>query len=275
MGGTKLAAFPPVKVLVQKRMANDLQQILKLQDLFRISDWQHKLHWKPFYPGVDIYRLYGDGETGPTAALLRFRAGGRVPAHEHSGYEHIFVLTGSQVDENSRADSGMLIINPPGTSHSILSETGCIVLAIYENPVKILDANGSQKDPIPTNQVPLAVNGTLMRGLELNPNLIAVGATFLRESQTEPAFRLWSINDRHPAMVRVTSGGIAVAVEVWSVPPAGLASILLKEPPGLSIGKVKLADGSEVLGVLAEPILCEGHKEITVFGGWRAYISRG
>ena len=49
----------------------------------------------------------------------------------------------------------------------------------------------------------LAVNGTLMRGLELNPNLLEVGATFVRETTTEPCYRLWSINDRHPGMVRV------------------------------------------------------------------------
>lgn len=125
----------------------------------------------------------------------------------------------------------------------------------------------------PSAPVLLAVNGTLMRGLELNPNLLAVGATFVRETKSEPAYRLWSINDRHPAMVRVSNGGVAVSLEVWSVPPAGLASILLKEPAGLSIGKVKLADGEEVLGVLGEPILCEGKKEITSFGGWREYTA--
>ena len=119
----------------------------------------------------------------------------------------------------------------------------------------------------------LAVNGTLMRGLELNPNLLAVSAIFIRETTTEPTYRLWSINDRHPAMIRVKDGGVSVAVEVWAVPPAGLASILLKEPSGLSIGKVKLADGSEVLGVLGEPALCEGQKEITSFRGWRAYTA--
>jgi len=86
-------------------------------------------------------------------------------------------------------------------------------------------------------------------------------------------YRLWSIRDRHPAMVRVESGGVAVAVEVWAVPPAGLAGILLNEPPGLTIGKVRLADGSEALGVLGETILCEGQKEITSFGGWRAYVA--
>ena len=121
----------------------------------------------------------------------------------------------------------------------------------------------------------LAVNGTLMRGLELNPNLLAAGATFVRETATEPAYRLWSIGDRHPAMVRVRARGVGVAVEVWSVPAAGAAAILLQEPPGLSIGKVRLSDGSEVLGVLGEPILCEGQKEITRHGGWRAYLAAG
>lgn len=119
----------------------------------------------------------------------------------------------------------------------------------------------------------LAVNGTLMRGLALNPNLLAVSATFVRETTTAATYRLWSIADRHPAMMRVIGGGAAIALEVWSVPAEGLATILLKEPAGLCIGKVTLADGSEVLGVLGEPALCEGQKEITAAGGWRAYIA--
>ena len=120
----------------------------------------------------------------------------------------------------------------------------------------------------------LAVNGTLMRGLELNDNLLAAGATFVREARTAPVYRLWSIDDRHPAMVRVTTGGAVIAVEVWQVPPAGLADILMKEPAGLCIGKVALEDGTEALGVLGEPALCEGQREITQYGGWRAYIAR-
>jgi hypothetical protein len=124
-----------------------------------------------------------------------------------------------------------------------------------------------------TGSTLLAVNGTLMRGLELNPNLLNVGATFVREDVTVPNYRLFSINDRHPGMYRVPSGGVGVAVEVWSVPNAGLAEILIKEPAGLSIGKVSLASGDEVLGVLAEPILCDGQREISEFGGWRAYCA--
>lgn len=121
--------------------------------------------------------------------------------------------------------------------------------------------------------IPLAVNGTLMRGLALNGNLLAAGARFVRETATVPEYRLWSIGDRHPAMLRVREGGAAIALEVWSVPAAGLASILMNEPPGLCIGKVRLAGGEETLGVLGEPILCEGQREITTFGGWRAYVA--
>jgi gamma-glutamylcyclotransferase (GGCT)/AIG2-like uncharacterized protein YtfP len=119
----------------------------------------------------------------------------------------------------------------------------------------------------------LAVNGTLMRGLELNGNLLAAGARFVREARTAPSYRLWSIDDRHPAMIRVRAGGAAIALEVWAVPAAGLATILQQEPPGLCIGKVRLADGEEVLGVVGEPALCEGMREITAYGGWRAYLA--
>lgn len=122
-------------------------------------------------------------------------------------------------------------------------------------------------------RVNLAVNGTLMRGLELNPNLLQVGAEFLREALTEPTYRLWTIGDRHPAMQRVSEGGRAIALEVWAVPVSGVSSLLLGEPPGLCIGKVRLADGEEVLGVLGEAILCDGQPEISQWGGWRAYTA--
>lgn len=76
----------------------------------------------------------------------------------------------------------------------------------------------------PVAGILLAVNGTLMRGLELNPNLLEVGARFVRETLTEPVYRIWSIGDRHPAMIRMLPGrgGVSVAVEVWEVPAAGL-----------------------------------------------------
>lgn len=119
----------------------------------------------------------------------------------------------------------------------------------------------------------LAVNGTLMRGLELNQNLLQVGAQFLCETTTTPNYRLWSIADVHPAMMRVSQGGTAVALEVWLIPANGLIQVLQQEPPGLCVGKVTLRDGEEVLGVLGEPVICEGQREITQYGGWRAYMA--
>lgn len=121
----------------------------------------------------------------------------------------------------------------------------------------------------------LAVNGTLMRGLELNGNLLDAGGRFLREARTAPEYRLYSIGDVHPAMLRVKEGGERISLELWEVPPAGLAAILQAEPAGLAIGKVALEDGSEVLGVLGEPWLCAGAREITRHGGWRAYREAG
>ena len=117
----------------------------------------------------------------------------------------------------------------------------------------------------------LAVNGTLMRDLSLNPNMLNVGSTFERETKTESSYRIWSIDDSYPAMIRVKEGGTAVALEVWNVPLAGLGTILSQEPPGLAIGKVTLHDGEEVLGVIGEPLTVEGKREITQYGGWRAY----
>ena len=90
---------------------------------------------------------------------------------------------------------------------------------------------------------------------------------------TEPVYRLWTINDHYPAMIRVTDGkGAKIAVEIWSVQAIELAQILRHEP-GLSVGRIRLDDGTAVAGVLGGPVLVEGHQEITAYGGWRASIA--
>ena len=125
------------------------------------------------------------------------------------------------------------------------------------------------------SSVLLAVNGTLMRGLELEKNLLDVGAVFRYEAKTRRCYRLWSIRDIHPAMIRVEPGAAGAAqvdVEVWEIPAEGLASVLQKEPEGLTIGKVTLEDGETVLGVVGEPALVRGMREITSYGGWRNYL---
>ncbi len=113
--------------------------VIKFPDLLNLASREDSIPWQPFRPNVEIYRLYGDGITGPSAALIRFHPGGKVARHTHDGFEHIFVLSGSQLDDNGASAAGTLQVNPPGTTHSISSPSGCVVLAIYEKPVRFLD----------------------------------------------------------------------------------------------------------------------------------------
>ena len=121
-------------------------------------------------------------------------------------------------------------------------------------------------------KVLLAVNGTLMRGLELAGNLRKVHASFKKKSQTEKAYRLYSINDQYPAMIK-SEDGESIAVEVYQISEEGMKEVLSKEPDGLTIDKIKLIDGQEVYGVIGLPSIIEGQKDITSYKGWRKYIN--
>jgi anti-sigma factor ChrR (cupin superfamily) len=106
-----------------------------LKDIFNIASRQHELPWEPFGDGVEIFWIYRNGGEGSAAALLKYQPGGRISLHQHLGFEHIIVLSGSQTDENGHLETGSLMVHQPGTSHSIVSEEGCIVLAVYEKRV--------------------------------------------------------------------------------------------------------------------------------------------
>jgi adenine/guanine/hypoxanthine permease len=116
----------------------------------------------------------------------------------------------------------------------------------------------------------LFVNGTLMRGLALHGNLD--GATFLEEARTAPAYRLFSVGDRHPGMFRDDERGGRVTGELYEVPPDVLERVVAGEPPHLYVGEVELEDGRRVPGVLFPEEQTGGHREITHLGGWRAYV---
>lgn len=108
---------------------------LVLSQLFGASQDLSRHAFAPFRPGVEIARLYGDGVSGPSAALLRYAPGASVPSHEHSGHEHIVVLSGSQRDEHGEYGPGSCVIHGPGTRHGVYSEQGCMVLAIWHGPI--------------------------------------------------------------------------------------------------------------------------------------------
>ena len=124
----------------------------------------------------------------------------------------------------------------------------------------------------PNNKLILAVNGTLMRGLELENNLKEVNATFIKESQTEKAYRLYTIEDKYPAMVKDEQGA-AIDVELYEISEEGMKQVLSKEPEGLTIKEITLIDGTKVQGVVGLPFIIENRKEITKYGGWRKYLA--
>jgi gamma-glutamylcyclotransferase (GGCT)/AIG2-like uncharacterized protein YtfP len=118
----------------------------------------------------------------------------------------------------------------------------------------------------------LFVNGTLMRGLALHHNL--EGATFLGAFRTAPRYRLYSINDIHPGMFEVETGGTSVAGELYRMSEDLWRHVEAGEPPHLYRGPVGLSDGRTVDGILFPRSLAEGrHKDISEFGDWRAYIA--
>ena len=114
---------------------------LVFRNLYKLLDSPGSLDWQLLYPGVHVHWLYRDGDHGPAAAFIRFQPGGRVPLHEHRGFEHIMVLQGSQTDENGQLQTGGLMVHSPGTRHSIVSNEGCLVLAIYEKRARFLAAS--------------------------------------------------------------------------------------------------------------------------------------
>jgi anti-sigma factor ChrR (cupin superfamily) len=86
----------------------------------------------PFREGVEIFWIR---EGSPALALLRYAPGAGVPRHRHVGLETILVLEGAQSDEAGRYGAGQLVVNQPGSEHSVWSDEGCLVLIQWEKPV--------------------------------------------------------------------------------------------------------------------------------------------
>jgi anti-sigma factor ChrR (cupin superfamily) len=110
-----------------------------LQNLFGPNCDFDKFDWQPFREGIELFRLYGSPHRGPSAALLRYAPGAYLPHHSHTGYEHILILSQSQSDDAGIHHAGTLVINPPGSGHTVKVKHGCIVLAIWEHPVIFSD----------------------------------------------------------------------------------------------------------------------------------------
>ncbi|HTH13991.1 MAG TPA: allophanate hydrolase [Spirochaetia bacterium] len=127
-----------------------------------------------------------------------------------------------------------------------------------------------------SDEVQVAVVGAHLSGLPLNPLLTRRGARLVGSSRTAPLYRLYALEDQvppKPGLVRTTSGGGSVAVEVWSLPRAAYGAFVAEIPSPLGIGTLELEDGRRVQGFLCEAWTLEGRRDITEWGGWKAWLA--
>ena len=76
-----------------------------------------------------------------------------------------------------------------------------------------------------------------------------------------------------PGLIRRTSGGASIEVEVRAVPLPAVGSFPAGIPAPLGLGKVLLEDGSSVCDFVCEAIAAEGAEDITALGNWRTWLS--
>ncbi|MGD9921769.1 MAG: allophanate hydrolase [Pseudorhodoplanes sp.] len=161
-----------------------------------------------------------------------------------------------------------------------LASLGRVFHAQTELPLGALDV----KQPVPKalapmarpTEIAIAVVGAHLSGMPLNGELRTLHARFVEETSTAPDYRLYALagtTPPKPGMLRVPEGtGAAIALEIWALTPDNFGRFVAGVPAPLSIGTLRLADGRQVHGFLVEPLATEGARDISEFGGWRAFV---
>ncbi|MGB5261422.1 MAG: allophanate hydrolase [Gammaproteobacteria bacterium] len=132
-----------------------------------------------------------------------------------------------------------------------------------------------QPDNDNTDRVTLVVCGAHMQGLPLNHQLTERGGRLLQATRTSPCYRLYALAGGppfRPGLVRDTDKGAAIEVEVWELPVTELGSFMTGVPSPLGIGTLELEDGTWHKGFICEPCAIATARDITPFGGWRAFL---
>lgn len=211
-----------------------------------------------------------------------------VERNSHLGYYTNFVnlldLAAVAVPSGMRPDSlpfGVSLIGPA------FSEAGLLLLAdrlhraiggrIGGGNTALESTREHACAAAPPGTLLMAVVGAHLTGQPLNGQLTERGGRLVRLARTAPDYRLFALANTTPAkpgLVRVPGFvGSGIEVEVWALPANTVGAFIEAVPPPLAIGKLKLADGSHVMGFLVEPAGVEGATEITHLGGWRNYLA--
>jgi allophanate hydrolase len=148
-----------------------------------------------------------------------------------------------------------------------------------------LGATGKPQPPLAppsrlpgTDEIAIAVVGAHLSGMPLNGELKSLGARFLETTTTAPDYRLFALagtSPEKPGLLRVAAGrGQAIELEIWAIPAARFGGFVDAVPPPMSIGTLTTADGRAVKGFLVEAEATHGARDISAFGGWRAFMAQ-
>ncbi len=115
------------------------------------------------------------------------------------------------------------------------------------------------------------LNGDGMRGGRAHYTI--EGVPLIGERRAAPLYRFYSVRDEFPALYPATEGGQPVLGELYDVPMSSLRALLATEPPELELSIVELEAGELSFAmVLRDTEHARGiHRDITSYGGWRAY----
>lgn len=140
---------------------------------------------------------------------------------------------------------------------------------------KALPEQAPNRTPAP-GSVRVAVVGAHLTGMPLNVQLTSRDAVLVEQTTSAATYRLYALPGTvppKPGLARVAEDGTAIIVELWDIPQARFGEFVAEIPAPLGIGNLQLADGRWVKGFICEPYALNGARDITNFGGWRAFIA--
>jgi allophanate hydrolase len=189
----------------------------------------------------------------------------------YTNFVNLLDLCALAVPGLPRADglpAGITLIGPSGADQR-LAVLGAKFQALIDADI----------DPLPLQEpsVTLAVVGAHLRNMPLEWQMKQAGARFIEETVTSPHYRLYALADTQPpkpGLVRTRNDGTSIAIELWDMPVRTFGAFVAAIPAPLGIGTVTTADGRIVKGFICEPAAVapeSGARDITSFGGWRAY----
>ncbi|WP_333316470.1 cupin domain-containing protein [Microcoleus sp. D3_18a_C4] len=89
----------------------------------------HDVKWKSYgVPGLSFGKLYIDKQKREITCLMRLEPGVTFPLHRHAASEEVLVLEGDLIVEGEICHQGDYIRSVPGSTHSPLSQGGCLLL---------------------------------------------------------------------------------------------------------------------------------------------------